>query len=73
MKILIEYGINIDAQGPYNGYTALHDAVWQDNIEGVRLLVNAGASLDIKGKNGDTPLDIAKKSGRKEIVAMLSR
>lgn len=34
MKILIEYGIDIDAQGPYNGYTALHDAVWQNNIEG---------------------------------------
>jgi ankyrin repeat protein len=33
MKILIEYGINIDAQGPYNGYTALHDAVWQNNKE----------------------------------------
>lgn len=60
MKILIEYGIDIiDAQGPYNGYTALHDAVWQNNIEGVKLLVNAGARLDIKGKNGDTPLDLA--------------
>jgi len=33
MKILIEYGINIDAQGSYNGYTALHDAVWQNNKE----------------------------------------
>jgi len=72
MKILIEYGINLDAQGPINGYTALHDAVWQNNVEGVRLLVNADARLDIKGKNGDTPLDLAKKSGHKEIIAILS-
>ena len=72
MKILIEYGIDIDAQGFYNGYTALHDAVWQNNIKGVKLLVNAGARLDIKGKKGDTPLDLAKKSGHKEIVAILS-
>jgi len=71
MKILIEYGINIDAQGPYNGYTALHDAVWQNNVEGVKLLVNAGARLDIKGNKGNTPLDLAKKSGRKEIVTIL--
>jgi ankyrin repeat protein len=72
MEILIKYGINIDAQGPYNGYTALHDAVWQNNVEGVRLLVNAGARLDIKGKKGNTPLDLAKKSGQKEIVAIFS-
>ena len=72
MKILIEYGININAQGPINGYTALHDAVWQNNVEGVRLLVNAGARLDIKGNNGYTPLDLGKKSGRQEIVAILS-
>jgi ankyrin repeat protein len=72
MRVLVEYGIDMDAQGPYNGYTALHDAVWQNNVEGVRVLVNAGARTDIKGKNGETPLDIAKKNGRKEIIAILS-
>jgi ankyrin repeat protein len=46
--------------------------VWQNNIEGVRLLVKAGAQTDIRGKNGETPLDLARKNGLKEIVAILS-
>jgi len=33
MKILIEYGIDIDAQGPYNGYTA-YTMQFAEHIEG---------------------------------------
>jgi ankyrin repeat protein len=72
MKTLIEYGIDIDAQGPYNGYTALHDAVWQNNVLGVEILVNAGAKTNIKGNNGQTPLDLAKKNHNQQIIAILS-
>jgi uncharacterized protein len=35
----------IDAQGPYNGYTALHDAIWHGHKETVGVLLAAGARL----------------------------
>jgi len=72
MKILIEYGIALNAQGPYNGYSALHDAVVQNNVEGVKLLVNAGAQLNTRSKYGDTPLELAMKCMRREIVTILA-
>lgn len=71
MELLVKYGIDINAVGPKNGYTALHDSVWQNNIEGVKILVGAGAKRDIRGKDGKTPLDLAKKNGNKEIIAIL--
>lgn len=73
MKILVENGINIDAQGPYNGYTALHDAVWQNNIEGVKVLVKSGANVNLKGRNGNTPLMLAKNQRNLEIAKILQQ
>lgn len=72
MKVLIEYGIDLNAQGPYNGYSALHDAVVQNNIEGVKLLVDASAQLNTRSKYGDTPLELAMKCRRREIVSILA-
>ncbi len=45
-KLLIDYGIDIDKQGPYNGYTALHDATWQNNVDVAKVLIDADADLD---------------------------
>ena len=39
--------LELDAQGPYNGYTALHDAVWHGHLEPARCFVQAGARLDL--------------------------
>lgn len=71
MKILVEYGIKIDYKGPYNGYTALHDAVLQNNIEGVKILIKSGADINIKGKDGNTPLMLAKNQENLEIAEIL--
>jgi len=70
---LIAYKIDIDKQGPYNGYTALHDAIWQNNIETAQVLIEAGANLAIKSKDGQTVLDLAKARQRKQIVALIER
>ena len=60
VEILIESGkIDINVQGPMNGYTPLHDALWHGNTETATIFINAGARLDIKTHDGKTPLDIA--------------
>jgi ankyrin repeat protein len=70
---LIEYHIDINKQGPYNGYTALHDAIWQNNIATVEIIIEAGANLDLKSNDGETPLEFARSKNRKEIAAMIER
>ncbi|MFC8914633.1 ankyrin repeat domain-containing protein [Streptomyces sp. NPDC057116] len=52
-------GIDLDFQGATNGYTPLHDALWHGYEECVRILVGAGARLDLVGHDGKTPLDLA--------------
>lgn len=49
----------LDAQGHYNGLTALHDAVWHGHLEAAQILVDAGARLDLKTHAGLTPRELA--------------
>ncbi len=72
-RLLIAYKIDIDKQGPYNGYTALHDAIWQNNVETAQVLIDAGAKLDIKSNDGQTALELAKARDRKKIVALIEQ
>jgi len=60
LKMLVEHpDIDLDIQGPINGYTPLHDALWHGFVECAEILVNAGASLMLRGHDGKLPLDIA--------------
>lgn len=61
----------LDARGPYNGYTPLHDATWHGNAEAVRVLLGAGARTDLQGYDGKTPLDLAGECRYDEIVNLL--
>lgn len=76
LKMLIEHPeIDLDVQGPINGYTPLHDAIWHGYTECARMLIEAGARLDLQGHDGKTPLDIAVEvygSGG-EIPALIRR
>ncbi|MEE6188299.1 ankyrin repeat domain-containing protein [Niabella digestorum] len=58
----------IDQQGPFNGYTALHDAVWQGHTDIVKILLDAGAAIDLKGWDGLTAYELAEKYNRTEII-----
>ncbi len=60
-----------DAQGPFNGYTALHDAVWHGHVEAVRLLLEAGVRSDLLGHDGRSAADLARDYGYDEILALL--
>ncbi len=60
LKMLVEHpDIALDAQGPINGYTPLHDALWHGFTECAEILVKAGARLDLRGHDGKLPIDVA--------------
>jgi len=70
--LLTQHGLEIDAQGPYNGYTALHDAVWHGHTEAVKAFLEAGARTDLRGHDGRTPLDMALEDGYPDCAALLN-
>src|SRR5262249_20316769 len=58
IKLLADRGLDINAFNA-NGATALHNAVSQGADSVVRFLAERGAELDMRDKQGRTPLDIA--------------
>jgi len=52
-------------------WTALHCAVKSQNIQLVQLLIERGAKLDIKNKDGETAVTLALKLPNEEIRTML--
>lgn len=64
--------IPLDAQGPYDGLTALHDAIWHGHREAAEALVNAGASLVARIHAGLTPRDLAPLYGHSDLAQMLA-
>ena len=65
---LLEDPERVDAR---EGRTALHEAAGRGFAELVELLLNHGAQVGAKDRNGQTPLDWAKRHHRDEIIAML--
>lgn len=60
LKMLMEHpDIDLDVQGPINGYSPLHDALWHGYTECAEMLIFAGARLDTRGHDGKLPLDVA--------------
>jgi ankyrin repeat protein len=57
--ILDQPDVDIDVQGPINGYTPLHDALWHGYTECAEMLLDVGCRLDLKGHDGKTPLQVA--------------
>jgi len=54
-----------------DGATALHWAVYADDLETVDLLINAGAKVDAKNREGVTPLHMASLYGNAKVMARL--
>lgn len=63
----------LDAQGPNNGYTPLHDAIWHGNTDAAEIFIENGALLHLKTYEGDTPLALAKRYQYKGIVELLTQ
>lgn len=73
LKVLLEHapGIDLTAQGPYNGYTALHDSCWHGHKENVELLLDHGVPLDQKSHQGHTPAEFARYLGYNDIADLI--
>jgi len=61
----------LNAQGPNNGYTPLHDAVWHGHKLAAEKLIAAGARTDLQGYDGKTPLELAKEYHYQSIIELL--
>jgi ankyrin repeat protein len=75
LKMLVAHpDIDLNVQGPINGYTPLHDALWHGYEDCARAIIEAGARLDLKGHDGKTVLHLAcEVLGEKSAVAELIR
>ena len=59
----------INAQGPYNGYTAMHDAVWHGHPDCLAVIVDwPGVRFDLVGFDGLTPEQLAIRLGYTEMA-----
>jgi ankyrin repeat protein len=62
-RLCLEHGADIDAVND-NGQTALHLSVTVRSESFIRFLLDRGAKVDIKDKQGRTPIDAASGGGR---------
>lgn len=70
----IKGGIDVNARGSQNAWTALHWAVSKDARSAVQFLLDHGADPNIKGKLGDTALLLAVlRQPKPELVQLLLR
>jgi len=64
--------MDVNAISPFYGKTALMNAVGYKD-EYVKLLLEAGANVHIKSSRGETALDIARRHGLENAVALLEQ
>ncbi|NXA15317.1 ZDH13 Palmitoyltransferase, partial [Sapayoa aenigma] len=70
-RFLLKFNPSLNAVDNVQKNTALHWAITAGNISAVDLLLEAGASLDIKNVKGETPLDLAYQSQNHFMVYMI--
>jgi len=70
LRSLLQKKANVNA-AQVDGATALHWAVYRDDLESVDLLLKAGAAADPKNREGITPLHMASLYGNPKVIARL--
>ena len=70
LKILISYCKNLKALTDDQGFTLIHKAASLGNCQFVKILMEAGLSLNAETKWGATPMDLAVTSGHFAIVGV---
>jgi len=69
LRALIQQKADVNAP-QVDGATAMHWAVYNDDVESADLLIKAGAKVDTKNREGITPLHLASQYGN---AAMIDR
>ena len=66
-----ERGIPVDKHRDQNGWSILHFASTRDDRGHAEKLIEAGADVNAKAGNGDTPLHVAVRAGKDGVVSLL--
>ena len=72
-KCLLDQGADVDATDEQHGNTALMLAANGGHIDILRLLLDAGADVHIKAKDGWTALVAAEMIGNLEAASLIKR
>src|SRR5947209_10776504 len=67
LRTLLQQKADVNA-AQADGATALHWAVYRDDLEMADLLINAGAKLDVANREGITPLQMASLYGNALLI-----
>ncbi|NXN42323.1 ZDH13 Palmitoyltransferase, partial [Rhinoptilus africanus] len=70
-RFLLKFNPSLNAVDNVQKNTALHWAITSGNTSAVDLLLEAGASLDVKNVKGETPVDLAYRSLNRFVVYMV--
>ena len=71
VRLFVTAGMDLETKNPEDDFTALHTAATYGHLAVVEYLVGQSATVDAKGKNGETPLMWAALNGHLEIVKYL--
>jgi len=72
-RLLLERGADANGRSSSGGTTALTLAAVGNRVDLCRVLVSGGARTDLKLRNGQTALDVARALGHSSIVEYLER
>uniref|UniRef100_A0A5S6QYQ4 ANK_REP_REGION domain-containing protein n=1 Tax=Trichuris muris TaxID=70415 RepID=A0A5S6QYQ4_TRIMR len=72
LEALIEAGADVDQPTDVEKMCPLHLAIQADNGQAVEMLLKAGASVESRNANGETPVQLAKNLQRTDMVIRLS-
>jgi len=71
VQLLLDHGANVNAP-KRNLWTALHNAAYWGHLHVVEVLLERGADPDFLTNEGMTPLQLASRSNRTQIMRLLS-
>ncbi|CAM6116455.1 unnamed protein product [Calypogeia fissa] len=71
VKILLSAGANPTAMDVQRGQTALHAAAIANDVEMVKIILEAGVDVDVRDIHTTTPLHVALARGSKACVGLL--
>jgi len=69
VRLLLEHGANPNLRN-FDGVTALHNAVFEKQIEIARLLIEHGADPAIQDRLGNNPVDLARRSSNPHLIQL---